>query len=79
MTRRSKLRVGDRVRYRGRALSNADEIRVTRIEKTHEPGEAYGEVVKCVLWDSTFVADLDDGHWVYNHQIAPIEVEEAVA
>lgn len=73
MTRPSKLRVGDRVRYRGRALSSDPDLRVTRIEKTHEPGEAYGDVVGCVLWDSTFVADLSDGHWVYSHQIAPIQ------
>ena len=74
----AKLCVGDQVVYRDSYSANNEPMTVVALEQTHEPGSKYGEEAESVLWDSTFIADLDTGHFAYAHQIRPLTEEEAV-
>ena len=69
------LRRGDEVIWRGAWGSDAPQrARVTGIE--HTRGDKYGDTVDSAPWsemtDREYAVDLDNGHWAYADQIAPV-------
>jgi len=71
------LKVGDSVYWSGCFGTEAFKAAtVTGIQLTEEPREKYGIEVEEVEWtlvaDNYAVVTLDNGHWAYGEQIAPI-------
>lgn len=80
---RSILGVNDIVLWRGTWGSDAPQrAKVTRIEVC-EPGAKDGDEAAHVDWslanaprcEEHIVVNLDNGHWAYGSQLAPLEAE----
>jgi hypothetical protein len=70
-----KLRVGDKVRWRGNwGTGGSMVVEVVSIEHV-ESGEKFGENVEEIDWDKVadeIVVTLDNGHWAYGYQLRPV-------
>lgn len=72
-----KLKVGDRVMWRGGFGMDAPKLAtVTALELTTEPHCKYGLSVQSVDWflaaNDYVLVTLDNGHWAYGPQIQPV-------
>lgn len=68
-----KLKVGDKVSWRGCfGGDEPKEATVLTIEKTERYREKYGKPVDECLWSDYFVVTLDNRHWAYSDQLAPL-------
>ena len=58
-------------------VSRWGRARITRIEVTNDHDPKYGFEVQSVPASySSFVVDLDNGHWSYGHNISVLEDED---
>jgi hypothetical protein len=72
-----RLRIGDQVIWRGAWGTQAPlRVRVEAIDAV-EPGEKYGTEVTEMAWtlvrEDRAVVSLDNGHWAYGSQLAPVQ------
>ena len=67
------LTVGDPVEWRGSWGKDMPKtVTVEGIEQTRYENEKEGDSVNSVKWTDSFIVDLDNGHWAYNHQLKEI-------
>jgi hypothetical protein len=74
MANKNKLKVGDKVMWRGGFGNDAPKEAVVESIELCKAGEKYGNSVDEVSWNKKdrIVVDLDSGHWAYGRQISPI-------
>lgn len=73
----SKLKVGDKVMWRGAWGTESAKVAVVTGMQKCPKGSKYGKDVNSANWDlvmngRTIVVDLDNGHWAYGDQLKPI-------
>lgn len=68
-----KLKVGDKVMWRGGFGTEIPKVATVKSIELCEPGEKYGEDVSEASWSerNRLVVDLDNGHWAYGSQLSP--------
>lgn len=68
-----KLKVGDKVMWRGSFGSAIPQLATVKSIELCEPGEKYGEQVDEASWSDRdrMVVDLDNHSWAYGYQISP--------
>lgn len=75
----SKLKVGDKVIWRGAWGKEAPKEAVVESIELCANGSKYGKQVKSVDWETiekgnrSVTLDLDNGHWAYGNQISQIK------
>ena len=78
MATTDKLKVGDKVNWRGAWGSEPSKVAtVTGMQKCPN-GSKYGKDINSADWNvvksgRTIVVDLDNGHWAYGSQLTPIK------
>lgn len=73
------LRVGDEVEWRGSWGGDAPRrARVMAIEVLDGTSDKHGLDTDEVAWEPArdFIVDLDNGHWAYGTQLAPVQRKE---
>ena len=74
MANKNKLKVGDKVMWRGDFGTASPKEAVVESIELCKAGEKYGNSVDEVSWNKKdrIVVDLNNGHWARGSQISPI-------
>ena len=73
------ISIGDKIMWRGGFGKDAPKVAtVTGLELTRDPRTKYGLATESSTWERAredrLLVTLDNGHWCYGSQIAPLDL-----